>query len=177
MKAQKTLLRLFFACIVITFVSIFLPWTWGISVVHSSDADTYFKVAAFIFTLLYIGCISPKSFGYGIVGIVLNLIIFGIGIHDSIADIRTYGSTVFGDTIGVYIGILSTLGALIIAILAIKSSAEAAKALERGEYNSLLLSSEEALEELKKCKEKFDLELLTEEEYTTRKEELAKFIN
>lgn len=38
-------------------------------------------------------------------------------------------------------------------------------------------SSEEAIEELKKYKEKLDLQLITQEEYDKKKDELVKFIN
>ncbi|MCG2460384.1 hypothetical protein K8352_06465 [Flavobacteriaceae bacterium F89] len=50
-------------------------------------------------------------------------------------------------------------------------------ALGNGEIKSRILSSDEALEELKKWKSKLDLELITPEEYETKKKELAKIIN
>ena len=50
-------------------------------------------------------------------------------------------------------------------------------AIENGEIKSNILTSDEALEELKKWKSKLDLELITPEEYEAKKKELAKFIN
>lgn len=50
-------------------------------------------------------------------------------------------------------------------------------ALENREIVSRILSSDEALEELKKWKSKLDLDLITSEEYEAKKKELAKYIN
>lgn len=49
-------------------------------------------------------------------------------------------------------------------------------ALSVGEVKSLRMSSDEALEELKKAKDKLDLELITQEEYETIKADLRKYI-
>lgn len=49
-------------------------------------------------------------------------------------------------------------------------------ALTNGEVKSLGMSSDEALTELKKCKDKLDLGLITPEEFAKKKAELAKFI-
>ncbi len=49
-------------------------------------------------------------------------------------------------------------------------------ALTNGEVKSNVLSSDEALEELKKWKDKLDLELITAEEYEAKKTELAGYI-
>lgn len=49
-------------------------------------------------------------------------------------------------------------------------------ALSSGEIKSNVMTSDEALEELKKYKSKLDLELITQEEYDAKKKELAKFI-
>jgi len=54
------------------------------------------------------------------------------------------------------------------------SSLEAA--LENGEVKSKIMSSDDALTELKKCKDKLDLELITQEEFDIKKKELAKYI-
>lgn len=50
-------------------------------------------------------------------------------------------------------------------------------ALESGEVKSKIMSSDEALMELKKWKDKLDLELISQEEYETKKKELSKYIN
>lgn len=49
-------------------------------------------------------------------------------------------------------------------------------AIKNGEIKSNIMSSDEALEELKKQKDKYDLGLITEEEYLAKKRELAKLI-
>lgn len=49
-------------------------------------------------------------------------------------------------------------------------------AVENGEVKSFGMSSDEALSELKKAKDKLDLGLITQEEYNVKKEELSKFI-
>ncbi len=49
-------------------------------------------------------------------------------------------------------------------------------AINNGEIRSKLITSDQALDMLKKCKDKFDLGLITEEEYNQRKSELAKLI-
>lgn len=49
-------------------------------------------------------------------------------------------------------------------------------ALENGEVKSKLMSSDDALTELKKCKDKLDLGLITQEAFDLKKQELAKFI-
>lgn len=49
-------------------------------------------------------------------------------------------------------------------------------ALSSGEIKSNVMTSDEALEELKKYKSKLDLELITQEEYDAKKKELVKFI-
>jgi len=49
-------------------------------------------------------------------------------------------------------------------------------AVINGEVKSKLMTSDQALEELKKWKDKLDLGLITEEEYNKKKEELSKFI-
>jgi hypothetical protein len=49
-------------------------------------------------------------------------------------------------------------------------------ALLNGEVMSKIMSSDEALSELKKCKDKLDLGLISEEEYKKKKEELSKYI-
>jgi len=48
--------------------------------------------------------------------------------------------------------------------------------IENGEIKSSILTSDQALEELKKWKSKYDLELITEDEYNKKKVELSKFI-
>jgi hypothetical protein len=48
---------------------------------------------------------------------------------------------------------------------------------EAGDAKSKDKTSDEALTELKKVKDKFDLELITKEEYEVKKAELRKFIN
>ena len=50
------------------------------------------------------------------------------------------------------------------------------KAIATGEIESSILSSDAALAELKKAKDKLDLELITQEEYDKIKAELSKFI-
>jgi hypothetical protein len=50
------------------------------------------------------------------------------------------------------------------------------KALQNGEVKSNQMSSDEALQELKKCKDKLDLGLITQEQFEAKKAELAKFI-
>lgn len=45
-----------------------------------------------------------------------------------------------------------------------------------GEVNTGIMTSDEALIELKKWKDKYDLELITEEEYNKKKEELSQLI-
>lgn len=50
------------------------------------------------------------------------------------------------------------------------------QALESGELIGRGYTSDQALAELKKWKDKLDLELITKEEYEVRKEELSKFI-
>ena len=49
-------------------------------------------------------------------------------------------------------------------------------AVTNGEIKSKLLTSDQALTELKKWKDKFDLQLITEDEYKAKKAELIKFI-
>ena len=49
-------------------------------------------------------------------------------------------------------------------------------ALESGELIGFGMTSDQALQELKKWKDKFDLELITKEEYEAKKQELSKFI-
>lgn len=49
-------------------------------------------------------------------------------------------------------------------------------AIKNGEIISKIMSSDQALAELKKWKDKLDLELITEEEYNKKKEELLKYI-
>lgn len=49
-------------------------------------------------------------------------------------------------------------------------------AILNGEVKSKIMSSDEALNELKKCKDKLDLGLISEEEYKKKKEELSKYI-
>jgi hypothetical protein len=49
-------------------------------------------------------------------------------------------------------------------------------AIQNGEIKSKIMSSDEALTELKKWKEKFDLELISADDYKKKKEELSKFI-
>jgi len=49
-------------------------------------------------------------------------------------------------------------------------------ALESGELIGFGMTSDQALQELKKWKDKFDLELITKEEYETKKQELSKYI-
>lgn len=49
-------------------------------------------------------------------------------------------------------------------------------AIENGEIKSFGMSSDEALTELKKSKDKLDLGLITQVEYDTKKAELVKFI-
>lgn len=49
-------------------------------------------------------------------------------------------------------------------------------ATEQGELKSSMMSSDEALEELKKWKDKLDLELISKEEYEAKKKELVPFI-
>jgi hypothetical protein len=50
-------------------------------------------------------------------------------------------------------------------------------AIKHGEVLSLGMTSDEALSELKKAKDKLDLGLITEEEYEKIKSELIKYIN
>ena len=50
------------------------------------------------------------------------------------------------------------------------------RALEIGEIKSKILSSDEALSELKKWKDKLELGLINQEEYEKKKEELVKYI-
>lgn len=49
-------------------------------------------------------------------------------------------------------------------------------ALQSGEIKGFGMSSDDALKELKKEKDKFDLGIITEEEFNKKKEELTKFI-
>jgi len=49
-------------------------------------------------------------------------------------------------------------------------------AIENGEIKSDVLSSDQALEELKKAKDKLDLGLMTKEDYEAKKAELSKYI-
>jgi hypothetical protein len=49
-------------------------------------------------------------------------------------------------------------------------------AITNGEIKSKIMTSDQALEELKKWKDKFDLELISQEEYNLKKAELSKFI-
>ncbi len=49
-------------------------------------------------------------------------------------------------------------------------------ALSSGEIKGFGLSSDEALTELKKCKDKLDLGLITQEEFNSKKSELSKYI-
>ncbi len=49
-------------------------------------------------------------------------------------------------------------------------------ALQTGEIKGNQMSSDEALAELKRWKDKLDLEIVTEEEYLSKKEELVKYI-
>ncbi len=49
-------------------------------------------------------------------------------------------------------------------------------ALQNGEIKGLGMTSDAAMEQLKKEKEKLEMELISEEEYNKRKEELMKFI-
>ncbi len=48
--------------------------------------------------------------------------------------------------------------------------------ISTGEIKSFGMTSDEALNELKKCKDKLDLGLITQEEYDKKKEELSKYI-
>lgn len=50
-------------------------------------------------------------------------------------------------------------------------------AITNGEVKSKIMSSDEALAELKKWKDKFDLGLISEEDYNKKKSELSKLIN
>lgn len=49
-------------------------------------------------------------------------------------------------------------------------------AIENGEIKSKIMTSDQALSELKKWKDKLDLELISQEEYETKKKELSKYI-
>ena len=49
-------------------------------------------------------------------------------------------------------------------------------AVSNGEIKSKIMSSDQAIEELKKWKDKLDLELISEEEYKQKKAELVKYI-
>ena len=49
-------------------------------------------------------------------------------------------------------------------------------AIANGELKSFGMTSDEALTELKKCKDKLDLGLMTQEEYNKKKTELSKLI-
>lgn len=49
-------------------------------------------------------------------------------------------------------------------------------AIDNGELKTNILSSDEALVKLKKCKDKLDLGLISQEEFDKKKEELSKFI-
>jgi hypothetical protein len=49
-------------------------------------------------------------------------------------------------------------------------------AIETGEAKGLGMNSDEALAELKKCKDKLDLGLITQDEFNSKKSELSKFI-
>lgn len=49
-------------------------------------------------------------------------------------------------------------------------------AIETGEAKGLGMTSDEALAELKKCKDKLDLGLITQDEFNSKKSELSKFI-
>ena len=49
-------------------------------------------------------------------------------------------------------------------------------AIASGEIKSFGMTSDEALTELKKCKDKLDLELITQEEFNKKKVELSKYI-
>ena len=49
-------------------------------------------------------------------------------------------------------------------------------AIQSGEIKSSIMSSDRALEELKKAKDKLDLEIITQEEYNKIKDELKQFI-
>jgi hypothetical protein len=55
-------------------------------------------------------------------------------------------------------------------------SVQIENALSTGEVKSSIMSSDEALAELKKAKDKLDLGLITQEEFDKIKEELAKYI-
>lgn len=48
--------------------------------------------------------------------------------------------------------------------------------MQNGEIKGLGMTSDAAMEQLKKEKEKLEMDLITEEEYNKRKEELMKFI-
>jgi hypothetical protein len=50
------------------------------------------------------------------------------------------------------------------------------EALKSGEISILGISSDEALQELKRCKDKLDLGLITQDEFDLKKAELSKFI-
>lgn len=49
-------------------------------------------------------------------------------------------------------------------------------AIENGEIKSFGMTSDEALSELKKAKDKLDLGLITKEEFDNKKSELSKYI-
>jgi hypothetical protein len=49
-------------------------------------------------------------------------------------------------------------------------------AISSGEINSSIITSDNALDKLKKAKEKLDLDLITQEEYDNLKKELKKYI-
>jgi len=48
--------------------------------------------------------------------------------------------------------------------------------IDLGEIQSELITSDQALTELKKCKDKLDLGLITQDEFNKKKEELSKYI-
>ena len=60
---------------------------------------------------------------------------------------------------------------------AVADITDATETIKKEEFNEPVMTSDEALTELKKSKEKLDLELITQEEYNKVKEELKQYIS
>lgn len=113
---------------------------------------------------------SYSSYGGG------NATTYGAGIEGSntgarckIVKIKVEGTKRAG-----YNCIIVTQG--IVGSLPVRFSIQYESALAAGEVKSMVLSSNEALAELKQEKDKFDLGLITQQQYETRKAELVKYI-
>lgn len=119
---------------------------------------------------------SNKTFAFftselGMANAILGGGVVPIGVQYSgckmkIKSIKVGGSKKIGTHVSVR-AYLQGLGGVIIQF---------ENALQSGEIDGFGISSDKALEELKKEKDKLDLGLITEEEFNKRKEELTKYI-